>query len=70
MDDFDLPPEPPKLDLHLGAATVKPLQRDWWMEAYGPKQPGPGIMLLNVLIVLAALANLMLFFKVWKWIIL
>jgi len=70
MDEFlDLPPEPPRLvDLHMGVAEVKTFRRDWWMETYGPKPPGPNIMLLNILIGITALANLILFFNVWKWI--
>ena len=67
MDDFDLPPEPPMVDLHLGAATVKTFNKNWWMETYGPKPPGPGIITMNVLVVLLAMANLVLFFNVWKW---
>jgi hypothetical protein len=65
MDDLDFPPEPPKLvDLHLGPAKVKAFKSIY----HGPKPIGPGIMFLNVLIVVAALANLVLFFNVWKWI--
>jgi hypothetical protein len=67
MDDLDFPPEPPKLpkqvDLHLGPAKVKAFKSVY----HEPKTIGPGIMFLNVLIVVAALANLVLFFNVWKW---
>lgn len=67
MDEFlDLPPEPPPMvDLHLGAAKVKRFKSVY----PSPKPTGPGIILLNVLIVVAALANLVLFYNVWKWIL-
>lgn len=70
MDEFlDLPPEPPPMvDLHLGAATVVPFSKNK-LRALGPKPIGPGVMMLNVLIVVAALANLVLFFNVWKWLL-
>lgn len=69
MDDLDFPPEPPKqpkqIDLHLGAAKVKAFKSVY----HGPKPPGPGIMLLNVLIGISGFATGLLFFNVWKWII-
>jgi hypothetical protein len=66
MDDLDFPPEPPRLvDLHLGPAKVKAFKSLY----HGPQPMGPDIMLLNILIVIAALATLVLFFNVWIWII-
>ena len=64
MDDLDFPPEPPKLvDIHMGASQVKKFKSVY----HGPQPMGVGIMFLNVLIGIAALANLVLFFNVWKW---
>lgn len=38
-------------DLHLGAPKVKKIDTDWFIKEYGPKPPGPGILTLDVLVV-------------------
>jgi hypothetical protein len=61
-NDFDLPdyhadplPAPRVVvqaeDLHLGPATVQP-RRKSWVEEHGPQRPGPGLLVLDFLIVL------------------
>jgi hypothetical protein len=74
-DDFDFPERPvepiPKVivpveDLHMGAATVKPLSRSW-MEQYGPQPPGPGMRALDYLILAVFAGSLILFIKACAW---
>ncbi len=74
-DDFDFPERPvepiPKVsiqveDLHMGAATVKPLSRSW-AEQYGPQPPGPGIRALDYLILAMFAGSVLLFVKACSW---
>ena len=76
-DDFDFPdrpvePDPPPKvivqaeDLHLGAATVKPLGRSW-VEEYGPQPPGPGMRAMDFLIIAMFAGSLILFIKACSW---
>ena len=74
-DDFDFPERPvepiPKVtvqveDLHMGAATVKPLGRSW-AEQYGPQPPGPGMRALDFLILAMFAGSLILFVKACSW---
>lgn len=67
MNDLEFPDEPeyvPKLvDLHLGAAEVKPIKKH-----IGPKEhKSPVITLLDILVVLLGIGNVWLFVSVWKW---
>jgi hypothetical protein len=74
-DDFDFPERPvepiPKVtvqieDLHMGAATVKPLSRSW-VEEYGPQPPGPGMQALDYLILAMFAGSMVLFVKACSW---
>jgi hypothetical protein len=74
-DDFDFPERPvepiPKVtiqveDLHMGAATVKPLSRSW-MDEYGPQPPGPGLRALDFLILAMFTGSVLLFVKACSW---
>ena len=76
-DDFDFPgrptePDPPPKvivqaeDLHLGAATVRPVGRSW-MEEHGPQPPGPGMRALDFLILAMFAGSLILFVKACSW---
>lgn len=56
------------VDLHLGPAEVRPA-KDWWVKQYGPKPPGPGTQVLNILIAVLGIANIYLILKVWIWVI-
>ena len=81
LDNLDLPDMPndpwpeireePKLivqaeDLHLGPATVRPLNDKWWIKEYGPKPPGPGIVALDLIII--GMVLIMLDILVLAWI--
>jgi len=74
-DDFDFPDRPaepapqvtvPAQDLHLGAATVRPLSRSW-MEQYGPQPPGPGMRALDYLILAMFAGSMVLFIRACSW---
>ena len=74
-DDFDFPERPvepiPKVivpveDLHMGAATVKPLSRSW-AEEYGPQPLGPGMRALDYLILAMFAGSMMLFIRACSW---
>ena len=74
-DDFDFPDRPvepiPKVniqveDLHMGAATVRPVGRSW-VEEYGPQPPGPGMRVLDFLILAMFAGSLILFVKACSW---
>ena len=74
-DDFDFPERPvepiPKVniqveDLHMGAATVRPVGRSW-VEEYGPQPPGPGMRALDFLILAMFAGSLILFVKACSW---
>ena len=74
-DDFDFPERPvepiPKVniqveDLHMGAATVRPVGRSW-VEEYGPQPPGPGMRVLDFLILAMFAGSVVLFVKACSW---
>ena len=76
-DDFDFPDRPaepdplPKVivqteDLHLGAATVRPLGRSW-MEEHGPQPPGVGLRAMDFLIIAMFAGSVLLFIKACSW---
>jgi hypothetical protein len=74
-DDFDFPERPvepiPKVivpveDLHMGAATVKPLSRSW-VEEYGPQPPGPGLRMLDYMILAMFAVSMLLFIRACTW---
>ena len=74
-DDFDFPERPvepiPKVniqveDLHMGAATVRPVGRSW-VEEYGPQPPGPGMRAMDFLIIAMFAGSLILFIKACSW---
>lgn len=54
------------VDLHLGPAKVKPIDRNAWMKEFGPRPKGPGIYALDVLTV--ALGCVLLYFMLNAWI--
>jgi hypothetical protein len=77
LDDFDDMPEMTEEmltelkssgDLHLGAAEVKPLRKDWWAKKYGPKKPGPAILAIDAFIILMALIVLDLIIMSWIYV--
>ena len=57
------------VDLHLGPAQVRSTPPNWWIKEYGPKPPGPGTYLLNILVAILGIANIYLILKVWIWVI-
>ena len=66
MNDLDFPDESdyiPMVDLHLGAAEVKPIQIINKVEVH----KSPVITLLDILVVLLGIGNVWLFISVWKW---
>jgi hypothetical protein len=73
-DDIDLPewsddlvPKAvPAQDLHLGAATVKPLGRSW-AEQHGPQPPGPGLRAIDFLIIAMFAGSVLLFVRACAW---
>ncbi len=73
-DDLDMPEwsddlvvkAVPAQDLHLGAATVRPLGRSW-MEQYGPQPPGAGMRALDFLIIAMFAGSVLLFIKACTW---
>ena len=74
-DDFDFPDRPvepiPQVvvqaeDLHLGAATVRPLGRSW-AEQHGPQPPGPGMRAMDYLILAMFAGSMILFIKACSW---
>ena len=76
LDDFDDMPEMTDeimnefkaikpADLHLGPAEVKPLGQNSWLNQYGPKPPGPGIIALDVLIVFLSCATVWVIIDAW-----
>jgi hypothetical protein len=74
-DDFDFPDRPvepmPQVtvsaqDLHLGAATVRPLGRSW-TEQHGPQPPGSGMRALDFLILAMVAGSVVLFVKACAW---
>jgi hypothetical protein len=52
-------------DLHLGLAEVKPLGKNSWIDQYGPKPPGPGIIALDALIVIMSCATVWFIINAW-----
>ena len=74
-DDFDFPDRPvepipqvtvPAQDLHLGAATVRPLGQSW-ADEYGPQPLGPGMRALDYLILAMFAGSVVLFVKACAW---
>jgi hypothetical protein len=73
-DDIDLPewsddlvPKAvPAQDLHLGAAKVKPIGRSW-AEQHGPQPPGPGLRMLDYMILAMFAGSVLLFIKACTW---
>ena len=73
-DDLDMPewsddlvPKAvPAQDLHLGAATVRPLGQSW-AEQHGPQPPGPGLRALDFLILAMFAGSVVLFVKACSW---
>ena len=76
--DIDLPdmpiepdPPPPTIvviaeDLRLGPAEVKRIDRNAWINEFGPKPPGPEIIALDILTVV--LGCMLLYFVFMSWI--
>jgi hypothetical protein len=73
-DDLDMPEwsddlmvkTVPAQDLHLGAATVKPLGRSW-AEQYGPQPLGAGLRIVDFLIIAMFAGSVLLFIKACYW---
>lgn len=53
------------VDLHLGPAEVKRIDRNAWMKEFGPKPPGPEIIALDILTVV--LGCMLLYFVFMSW---
>jgi hypothetical protein len=56
------------IDLHLGAAEVKPFSKNSWIDQYGPKPPGPGIIALDILIVFLSCATVWFIINSWIYV--
>ena len=52
-------------DLHLGPAEVKKVTDVSWINQYGPKPPGPGIIALDALIVIMSCATVWFIINSW-----
>ena len=52
-------------DLHLGPAEVKKVNDVSWINQYGPKPPGPGIIALDALIVIMSCATVWFIINAW-----
>ena len=55
-------------DLHLGPAEVKPFSKNSWVDQYGPKPPGPGIIALDILIVFLSCATVWFIINSWMYV--
>ena len=64
-DDL-VPKAVPAQDLHLGAATVRPINRSW-AEQHGPQPPGPGLRMLDYLILAMFAGSVLLFVRACSW---
>lgn len=64
-DDL-VPKAVPAQDLHLGAATVKPIGRSW-AEQHGPQPPGPGLRMLDYMIIAMFAGSVLLFIRACSW---
>ena len=64
-DDL-VPKAVPAQDLHLGAATVRPIGRSW-AEQHGPQPPGLGMQALDYLILAMFAGSVILFVKACSW---
>ncbi len=64
-DDL-VPKAVPAQDLHLGAATVKPIGRSW-AEQHGPQPPGPGLRAIDFLIIAMFAGSMVLFVRACTW---
>ena len=53
------------VDLHLGPAEVKRIERNAWTNEHGPKPPGPEIIALDILTVV--LGCMLLYFVFMSW---
>lgn len=58
----------PAQDLHLGAATVKPLSRSW-AEQHGPQPPGPGMRTLDFVVLAMFAISVILLFRACAWVV-
>jgi hypothetical protein len=54
------------VDLHLGPPEVKRIDRNAWINEFGPKPPGPEIIALDVLTVV--LGCMLLYFVFMSWV--
>ena len=64
-DDL-VPKAVPAQDLHLGAATVKPLGRSW-AEQHGPQPPSAGLQTLDFAVLAMFAASIILLFRACAW---
>ncbi len=53
------------VDLNLGSAEVKRIDRNAWINEFGPKPPGPEIIALDILTVV--LGCMLLYFVFMSW---
>ena len=76
--DDDLPerpvePDPPPQtvviaeDLKLGSAKVKPYDRNAWIREFGPKPPGPGMRVLDFVILGLFAGTVLVIIKAYAW---
>ena len=73
-DDLDMPewsddlvPKAvPGQDLHLGAATVRPLGQSW-AEQHGPQRPSAGLQTLDFVVLAMFAASVILLFRACSW---
>lgn len=65
-DDFYESRKEPGLDLQLGVPEVKRLDKDWWVEKYGPKPPGVAILSLDFAILLLGSINFWIIIVSWQ----
>jgi hypothetical protein len=66
------PTKKAQVDLQLGPADANsnPWLKDpqWWLKTYGPKPTSPGIIALDVLIVLLCCIALLTIISTWVWV--
>jgi len=56
------------VDLHLGPAEVKRVDQNAWLKEFGPKPPGPGIIALDILIVIMSCAMAWFIINSWMYV--